>query len=226
MGCTGSRREAWKLIVMGAGVCLLAGRLSAPASAETRLFTVQIDGRPAGSFQIAISQTDDRTFTVVGRANVSTSYLFIKYRYTYDGTELWTQGRLTRLESKTNDNGKQFDVRARAVGDALQVRVNGVEHASQAGVWTTTYWHQPDPKSVHQPVDLLDCDTGKNLHGTLQYVGAQTITLAGEPQNCPHFRIRGGVQVDVWYDAQQRLVRETSVDDGHQIVIELARIDR
>jgi hypothetical protein len=34
------------------------------------------------------------------------------------------------------------------------------------------------------------------------------------------------VQVDLWYDGQQRLVREISVEDGHHIVIELARIDR
>jgi hypothetical protein len=224
----GNRRETWKLIVLAAGACLLGRGLSMAAAAktETRQFTVRIDSKPAGSYQMTVSSQDDRTFTVACRANVLASYFFIKYRYTYEGSEVWTKGRLTRLESKTNDDGKRFEVLAQGVGDGLRVRANGEEHTSRPGVWTTTYWHAPDPKSVNQPVELLDCDTGRNLRGTLQYVGTQLLTLAGEPRNCAYYRIQGDVQVDLWYDGQQRLVREVSVDDGHRIVIELARIDR
>jgi Family of unknown function (DUF6134) len=228
MVCQRHRREVWRLILISAGACLLGGGLSMAAAAETetRLFNIRIDNKPAGSYQMTISHPDAQTFTVAGRANVFASYFFIKYRYAYQGTEVWTQGRLTRLESKTNDDGKRFEVLAQAVGDWLHVRVNAREHFSKPGVWTTTYWHAPDPKSVNQPVELLDCDTGKNLRGTLQYLGPQQLLIGGEPQNCPHYSIRGDVQVDVWYDGQQRLVREISVEDGHRIVIELARIDR
>jgi hypothetical protein len=228
MSFQGHRLEAWKLIVIGTGAWFLSGSLSMVAGAEmeTRLFTVRIDGKSGGSYQMTLGQPDAHTFTVVCQANVSTSYLFIKYRYTYQGSELWKDGRLTRLESKTNDDGKQFEVLAQAAGDALRIRVNGEEHASRPGVWTTTYWHAPEPKSVNQAVELIDCDTGKNLRGTLQYVGTQSLTLAGEPRNCAHYSIRGAVHVDLWYDGQQRLVRELSVEDGHRILIELARIGR
>jgi hypothetical protein len=216
------------MVVIGAGVCLLGSGLSLASAAETetRLFTVRIDGKPAGSYQMAIRHPDEHTFTVAGQANVFASYFLVKYRYTYQGTEVWTDGRLTRLESKTHDDGKQFEVLAQAEGGALRVRVNGNEYTTKAAVWTTTYWHAPDPKSVNQPVELLDCDTGKTLRGTLQYLGTQQLTLAGEAQNCAYYRARGDVHVDVWYDGQQRLVREISVEDGHRIVIELARIDR
>jgi hypothetical protein len=228
MGWRGERREAWKMVIIGAGACLLAGKLTMAAAAETetRLFSVRIDGRPAGSYQMEISHPNEHTSTVTGRANVFASYFFIKYRYTYQGTEVWTDGQLARLESKTNDDGKRFEVLAKADGGSLRVRVNGKEYTAKPSVWTTTYWHAPDPKSVNRPVDLLDSDTGKSLQGTLQFVGTQQLTLAGETQNCAYFRVRGDLQVDLWYDGQHRLVKEISVEDGHRIVIELVRVSR
>jgi len=219
-------RISWMTVLIGAGVCSLGESITQAAEKETRTFSIRIDNRPAGMYQMTISRPDDRTFIVDSRADVSVSKLFIKYKYNYQGTELWKDGRLVRLNSKTNDDGKQFEVLAQAEGERLRVQVNGKEYTTpRPDVWTTTYWTLPDPKLRNQAVALLDCDTGKVLGGTMQPIGTQQLTLAGQTQNCPHYRITGDVQVDVWYDAQQRLVREVSLDDGHRIVLELARID-
>jgi hypothetical protein len=74
-------------------------------------------------------------------------------------------------------------------------------------------------------VALLDCDTGKDLRGNLRYVGMEPLLVGGQTQNCVHYQIRE-VHVDVWYDAQKRLVRQASLDDGHRVLLELTRIDR
>ncbi len=227
MAPDGLRREAWMILLAGAGIWFAGEGLSMAGAAEkeTRIFNVKIDGKPAGTYQMTISCPDERTF-VECRADVSTSYLFIKYKYTYQGTEEWKDGKLFRLKSNTNDDGKQFDVLAETDRDTLRVQVNGKVRTIRRDVWTTTYWRSPAPKHHNQAVVLLDCDTGKELPGTIRYVGTQQLTLAGQTQNCAHYCITGGVQVDVWYDAQQRLIRQDALDDGRRVVLELARIDR
>src|SRR5262249_32376483 len=159
-------------------------------------FAIRIDDKPAGTYQMTISRPDDRTFVVESRATVSLTKFFIKYRYTYEGTEWWKDGRLVRLKSQTNDDGKQYAVLAQADGDKLRVHVNSQERVtSRTDVWTTTYWISPDPKFCHPAAALLDCDTGKDLRGNVQYIGTQQLTVAGQTQNCPHYRITGDVQV-------------------------------
>src|SRR5207245_8632937 len=126
-----------------------------------------------------------------------------------------------------NDDGKQYQVLAQADGDKLRVRVNGREHTTLQDVRTTTYWQSPDPQSPNSPLAILDCDTGKNFRGSLRFVGMEQLIVGGQTQNCAHYQIRGeDVHVDVWYDSQQRLVRQDSLDDGHRVLFELARIAR
>jgi hypothetical protein len=175
-----------------------------------------------------INSPDDRTFKVEIRADISTSYLLrlIKYKYTYRGTEVWIDGRLIHLESNTNDDGKPFQVQVRPDGDTLRVKVNGMEHTTRPDVLTTSYWRLPSPPVRNQEVFFLDCDSGKELRGSLRYIGTQQLTVAGQTQNCMHYRITGDVQVDAWYDAQLRLVRQVTIEDRHSILLELAKIGR
>jgi hypothetical protein len=227
MARDGLRRVTWMMVWLGAGGFLAGGGFSRADAVEKekRIFTVKIDGKQSGTYEMAIRCVDDRTF-VDCRANVSTSYLFIRYKYTYQGTEVWKNGRLVYLKSRTNDDGTQYDVQAEADQDTLRVQVNGKVCSLRGDVWTTSYWRAPEPKQQNQAVALLDCDTGKELPGTLQYLGKEQLTLAGQTQNCAHYRLTGGVQVNVWYDAQQRLIRQDALDDGHRVVLELARIER
>ena len=196
---------------------------AAAAEVETRTFHVKIDGKPAGNYQMTIRH-DNGTYTVTGEANVRLSYLIYRYTYTYAGTEVWKDGRLQRLDSNTNDDGKRFAVTAVADGDLVRVHANGTEHRSRPDVWTTTYWRLADAKLRNQAVTLLDADTGRDIRATLRYVGTQALTVAGQVQNCVHYSLAGGVKVELWYDDQERLVRQDSIEDGHRTMLELVRI--
>jgi Domain of unknown function (DUF6134) len=224
-------RGAWVRIVFGAGLYLLAGNtwIAAAAEKEIREFTIKIDDKPAGLANMIISSPDERTFNVEIHADISVSYvlgLFKVYKYTYQGTEVWINGRLMHLESKTNDNGKPLQVLVKPDRDILRVKGNGMEHTARPDVLTTSYWRLPSPPFRNQEVFLLDCDTGKNLRGMMQYIGTQQLTVASQTQNCLHYRLTGDVRVDAWYDAQLRLVRQVTIEDSHSILLELARIGR
>jgi hypothetical protein len=169
---------------------------------------------------------DDGTIQVACETDLTVQILLVKYRYTYRGREVWKDGRLQRLDSNCNDDGKRFQVNAVAEENGLRVRVNGQERLARADTWLTSYWTLPDAKLRDQLIPLMDADTGRDLPCRLQDVGVVQMAVAGEAQNVHRYHLTGKVEVDLWYDAAERLVRCEWIEDGHRTHFDLARIRR
>ncbi len=220
------RCSGWFILAM---ITLLGGPLArlAAADVEFRDFAIYVDDKHAGSYRMKIDRRGDGTVQVTGTAGVTVKKLFYTYTYSYSGTETWKANRLLRLESKCTDDGKQFAVTATAEGPKLRVKVNGQDRISRPDVWTTTYWRLPETRFRNGPVPLLDCDTGKPIDARMQYVGISQVTVAGQAINCPHYHLTGPkVDVELWYDSHNRLVREVTIEDGHKTLIYLTKIQR
>ncbi len=216
---------AWLALTVG-GVTAVENRATA-ADTEVRDFTVLVDGKRAGEYHMTITHQDDGSDVMTGQANVHVSYLVVSYKYNYNGTEVWMNGRLQRLDSNTNDDGKRYTVNAVYADNVLRVKVNGQMRTVRPDVWVTSYWRLPDAKFRNQAVPLLDADTGRDLSGNLQQVGTNSVNVNGQMQNCVHYKVTGsGIQADLWFDAKERLVRQESIEDGHRTVLDLARIRR
>jgi hypothetical protein len=209
-------------------ILLLAAGSAATAAEEqeVREFKIRIDNKPAGTYHMAITKHADGTEILKASAHVKVSYLVISYRYTLEETEVWKGGRLWKLDSSANDNGKKLTANAVAKDNELEVTANGETHRTRWDVWPTTYWHSPDKRFLDQVVPLLDADTGKDLQSTLKFAGTEQLTVAGQVQNCSHYTLRGDQEADLWYDAQGRLVREEAIEDGHKTLIELVGVQR
>lgn len=206
-------------------VCAMASRAEGP-SGETREFVISVDGKRAGEYLLTI-RPENGGFVVTGQADVRVRYLGLyTYVYTYRGTEVWKNGRLQRLESTTVDDRKRHAVVAWVDGNALRIRGDGKERTSRPDVWTSTYWHLAEARFRNQSVPLIDVDTGKDIAARLQYIDTSSINVAGIVQKCAHYRVTGGVQIDLWYDSQERLVRQESMEEGHRTVLELTRLSR
>lgn len=218
-------QRGWWLAWSVASIAWLVGPASAEPVTETRDYGIRVDGKPAGEYHTTVRK-DNGTVTVTSQAEVRVRVLLINYSYSFRGSEVWKDGRLQRLESTTNDDGKRFAVTAWVDGKELRVKSNGQERATRPDVWTTTYWRPPEARYRNQGVPLLDVDTGRDIRATLQFVGVNSINAAGQMLNCSHYRVLGGVQVDLWYDPQDRLVRQESIEDGHRTLIELTRVGR
>jgi len=214
--------------ICAAFLALVTPITATAAEAEVRDFTVLVDGKRAGEYHMTINAQDDGTISMVGQCDVRLSFLggLKVYTYSYRGTEIWKEGRLLRLDSSSNDDGKRFAVSAVPDQAVLRVKINGQERLSRLDVWVTTYWRLPVAQQRNQALPLLDADTGKDIAATLQYVGTSQLQVNGQAQNCSHYRLAGGVAVELWYDGQERLVRQEWMEDGHKSVLELSRIRR
>jgi hypothetical protein len=213
---------------------------------QTREFRVSVDGKPRGKCTMQIRLRDDGTNTVRINSALSFNFVVYDYRYSSAGTEVWKEGRLVALENKADYNGTRYHVKANATDKGLRVAVNEKTSQVDPDVWATSYWHlpehlvqadpadrkgvvpaagtRPERKAAAVTVPLLDSDKGVKLRGEMKRVGEETVKVAGKKTTCTHYRIRGDVEVDLWYDADRRLARQESVDSGHKTVLELTRV--
>lgn len=209
-------------------VCLGAPLLAMAADVEVRDYTITVDGKRGGEYHMTIQRQDDGTVSMTGQADVKLSFLggLKTYTYSYRGTEVWKDGKLMNLSSSSNDDGKQFTVTAAAEANGVRVKSNGQERVTKSDVWLTTYWQLPKAGQRNGAVPLLDADSGRDINANLTYVGVSPANAAGQVQNYARYRLTGGVQVELWYDGAERLVRQEWVEDGHKSILELTRIRR
>ena len=221
------RRAATGSLLFVSLLPVLGSRDAVAADDEVRTFAVKVDDKPAGEYKMTIGQRDSGTITMAAQAEISFQHhVVLTYTYSYRGSEVWKDGRLMRLDSTGNDDGKRFALTAVANKDRLRVRVNGQDREARSDLWPTTYWRLANAKYRNKAISLLDADTGKEIDASLNYIDKSDVNIAGRLQRCAHYRVSGGVQVELWYDAADRLVRQESLEEGHRTVLELTSVRR
>lgn len=219
----GGLAVAWAL-----SLAALAG-LSSDAGAadvETRDFSVIVGGKAAGEVHVTIHKHDNGSTYVRCDTDVKVKLGPLEYKFIYRGCEEWKAHRLVKFDSHTDDNGKRYFVSAAAEKDGVRLKVNNVEKMVPAHVWLTSYWMLPDPKLRDQELPLIDADNGKELSGRLQFVANEKIKLGGQVIPLNHYRVTGKVDVNLWYDGNERLVRWEWVESGYRTQVELVRVRR
>jgi len=213
---------------------------------EHREFKVSVDGKERGKCTMQIQRGDDGSEKLSIDAGMRFNYVVYEYKYRSTGTEIWKDGRLAELDNTADFNGTEYVVKAGSAAKGLRVSVNGKGSQIESEVWVTSYWRFPEHLVWHateidqgvipaaatrpatkvgpQSVVLLDSDKGKRLRGELRYVDDETLTVAGKRKPCAHYSISGDVEVDLWYDAPRRLVRQESVESGHKTLLQLTRV--
>jgi hypothetical protein len=213
------------VLAMLVGIALAAGPAQA-ANPETREFQVLVDGKACGSAKMTFDVRDNGTIQVSSETDVLVKILFISYKYSYRGVEVWKDGRLQRFDSNCTDDGKKYQVQAAAEDTNLRVQVNDRVRVVDGDIWLTSYWKQPDNKKINQNIPLIDSDTGKDLNAQVLYVGAERRAVAGEMQDVQHFRLKGKANVDLWYDVTGRIVRQEWMEQGHRTTLDLLKLRR
>jgi hypothetical protein len=228
MSCSREGRvvhRPWVTAAVLAVLAVTAGPALA-ADIETRDFAVMVSGKPSGEVHMTIHKQDNGTIWMRCDTDIKVSLVIGSYKFIYRGLEVWKDRRLVRLDSNTDDNGKRFIVSAAADKTGLRIKVNNVERMVRPEVWLTSYWCLPDPKLRGDTIPLLDADTGKDLSGKLHFVATEKRRIAGQEVPLNHYRLIGKVNVDLWYDGSERLVRQEWVEQGHKTLIELTRVRR
>lgn len=191
---------------------------------EIRDFEVRVDHKPAGTHRLTIKSTGE-THEVEFQTDVKMDFVVYAYVFKFRGTEIWRDGRLENVDIRCEDGGKKRSFGLKTEGTVQQISFNGKPvPASSSVLMTTAYWRLPPLESRKKSLTIADVDTGHARSATLNAVGKTTISSSGQTLECRHFKIDGPSPAELWFDDQDRLVRQKSVEFGHQLELSLKGI--
>jgi hypothetical protein len=131
---------------------------------------------------------------------------------------------LIQVSNEADYNGDRYVIQGSATDQTLNYEVNGESKKAPKDIWAASYWREPEAARIGKKVRLLDSDKGRQLVANLERVGTETINVESSRASATHYRMRGDVEVDVWYDRNGYIARQESIESGHKTSLELIKI--
>jgi hypothetical protein len=179
-----------------AAVALAALPVPTLAATGTRRLELYRGSSRIGDKQITVRRDGD-TVTVTTDIAIAVRVLGLTaYRYTLESREVWENGRLASLDARTNDDGTAHFARAERSGDGLAIEGSEYSGTVAGNPATTTYW---SPAFLERPVWISTQD-GRPWQVRAQAVGMEPFPTAAGSVNATRWRVRGGLELDLFYD--------------------------
>ena len=145
------------------------------------------------------------------------------YRYEHSSEEVWHDGILQRVTSKTNKDGKKIELRGERRKGVLHVTGRNGEIDVEGRGLTSSLWHPCTPYASH----LLDIEDGVLKSVQSKPKAEEKVPTPNGGMSARHFRLTGDMERDLWYDAGCHLLRVefNTKKDGSRITLEPITID-
>jgi hypothetical protein len=177
-------------------------------------FDIMRNGAAIGTHTFHFNKSIDRTEVRI-KTHIDFRLLFIPvYKFEHESREIWRNGRLTLLESNTNENGTKVKLEVHRDEDSLMVVAkDGNLHVD----------HEIIPASLWNHLVLNRTKTLTTISGNLktfevEYIGEESFDVRGQQTTTQHFRLTGEFERDLWYDNNDVLVRVSfEADDGSTV---------
>jgi hypothetical protein len=230
-----SRRGILRLALLGAGALALspalayaeaitapAGKVAIPIDPRTFRFRVLWDGDDIGQHLTTITpSTDGRGMTVATKIGMKVKMGFITaFRYEHDSTEVWHDGRLQSLVSKTYDDGDHLAVKGEATAEGFKaVGPKGPFVAPAESLTTNCMWL---PALVGEK-KLIDAQNGMLVSLVSKPLGTEHVAVRGKDREAHRHSIRTPfVAGSLWYDQAGNWVRSRLEIKGETLDYKLA----
>ena len=133
---------------------------------------------------------------VVAQMVVKIAFVTV-YRYNLRVTERWEGDQVVALDSTTNDNGKQFTVKARREAAGFVVEGSAISrYVAPTNALPATHWNR---RQLDGP--WINPQDGKLTRPTVTKSGMESVPVAGgKTVTAQKFVLSGDVRWDMWYD--------------------------
>lgn len=197
----------------------------ATENVEIREFDVRVDNRVAGTHRLTI-KSDGASHQVGFQTDVKFNFIVYAYVFKFRGTEVWRDGRLEQADIHCEDGGKKRSFLLKTDDNAIQqVSFNGqsVDGATTPAM-TTAYWQLPMAELRAKSFPIVDVDTGILHDAKIAVIGPATVSASGRTLKCQHVKIDGPSPSELWFDENDLLVGQKSVERGHLTELRLTQI--
>lgn len=182
-------------------------------------FRVLLDGNDIGYHNYFLLEKDGAQ-QLTSEADFRVKFLFVTaYRYEHVNHETWRNNCLQEINSRTDANGRQFEVSGIRAADRLAVRANDARTEVPGCVKTFAYWN---PDILDEP-QLLNSQTGEVLPVNIEMMARETLQVRGEDTPAQRYRlVAKNMELEIWYsDDWQWLALESTVKGGRKLRYEL-----
>jgi len=192
---------------------LLAGAWTAPASAQLGglaewtppplSFAVLRNGSPLGTHRLSFTREGERLIVDIEiRFEVKLAFITV-FRYAHDAREVWESGRLVAFDSRTNDDGTNFQVKAHATPEGLAVESTGGNYTAPLDTVPSSYWHID---MIRHP-RVLDSQSGRMIDLVATPTGTGEVTVGDRRVPARLFRLSGEISGELGYGVDDGWVR-------------------
>ncbi|MGH6959851.1 MAG: DUF6134 family protein, partial [Dongiaceae bacterium] len=181
-------------------------------------YTVMREGSKVGTHTVEFARDGNR-LTVTTNINIAVKMLGITiFRFEHHAEELWESGQLTRVTSRTDDDGEKRVVDLRREGDRLRGSYNGFAKDLPATLIPSSMWH---PDSMKQTA-LLDPIKGRERQVQIADKGEETVTVKGRDVTAHHYAVTGQIKRELWYGPDGQIAQARfPAGDGSLIALVL-----
>ncbi|MDG2252074.1 MAG: DUF6134 family protein [Methylophilaceae bacterium] len=153
------------------------------------------------------------TFRIDNKKTISSAkfhieFMFMDIYYKHVSTELWTQGCLTKIDSKTDDDGKIIEVNGLLNGNEFLIKTNKLTESLPACIMTFAYW---DPNMLKEK-KLLNPQNAEWLDIETTLIKQELLSVKGQNIMTNHYVLKGTKEgnerlvIDLWYDKEMNWV--------------------
>ena len=186
-----------------------------PGEAADRRFSVLYKGDRIGAHVV-------RHFAATGQTRVTTdidlvvkALFFTVYAFSHHSEEIWGDGRLISLRSRTVEHGETIDVEGAATAHGFRVVNKAGPFVAAPGALTSNSLWTP---AVLRQDTLIDAQYGGVIGLSVSKLADEIIDSAGHRIAATRYRfITPYIAGSIWYDEQGRWVQGEFERDGAQI---------
>ncbi len=179
-------------------IFLVSSKVNAESSDSRWIFNVLLNGKNIGEHQFVVSSIDDGYLQVESNANMRVNFLFFEaFKYQHDATELWRDGCLESIKSKTNNNNDVLAVNGINSNQIFMVEAQKNSAMLEGCVRSFAYW---DLEKILNSERLLNPQTGEYVDVDMVTGGAETIQVVDTMWNATKYSLTGEkLHIDLWY---------------------------
>lgn len=178
-------------------ICCVVSFLLPESTIQQRIYSLSVAGAGNGTYTQIITSKGRGAYTIETAASLHLKKFVYHYDYTFNSSESWKAGKYLTSQAKRNDNGdNQAFTLAGAKTD-----------------WTSSFWTLPPHLG---DLKVFDLDSGNVTACKLAHIGPDQF---GE-----HYRLTGGLEAELWFDADNRLARRVFTRKGRLATIALDHV--
>lgn len=191
-----------KLVLCGVAASAVISGTAQATSPGRSDFEILMNGKPIGRHSVTVTRAGPLTNVRVA-IDMTGKIGPIGFSYTHRCEEVWRENRLSSINCTDRENRRLKTLAGNSQGNSFAVDGSAFKGNVAADILPSSWWRT----STLRQTRILDSRDGKVSNITVTRVGDDTVKFGEVAVRATHYRVRGAVNTDLWYDASGRWVR-------------------